>query len=69
VHSKKGEKMRAQIPKTVSLGELILAVFDTAAKYSADPREVSRLAMQTISHMLRQAPRLTRSRYSLNSAS
>jgi hypothetical protein len=47
---------RAQIPKTVALGELILAVFDKAAEYSADPREVSRLATQTISHMLWQMP-------------
>jgi hypothetical protein len=58
--------MRIQIPKTVSLGELILAVFDNAAQYSADPREVSRLAIQTISHMLRQAPKLTISRCALH---
>ena len=40
--------MKTQIPKTVSLGELILTVFDKAAEYSADPREVSRLAAQTV---------------------
>jgi len=50
--------MRTQIPKTVPLGELILTVFDKAAQYSADPREVSRLATQTISHMLCHTPGL-----------
>jgi len=50
--------MRTQIPQTVSLGELILTVFDKAAQYSADPREVARLATQTISHMLWHAPQL-----------
>jgi len=53
--------MTIQIPKTVSLGDLILTVFDKAAQYSADPREVSRLATQTISHMLWHAPRLKNS--------
>jgi hypothetical protein len=50
--------MRTQASKTVALGELILTVFDKAAQYSADPREVSRLATQTISHMLWHTPRL-----------
>ena len=45
--------MKPQIPKTVALGELILTVFDKAAEFSADPREISRLATQTIAHMLR----------------
>jgi hypothetical protein len=49
--------MTIAIPKTVPLGELILTVFDKAAQYSADPREVSRLATQTISHMLWHIPR------------
>ncbi len=50
--------MRTQIPKTVPLGELILTVFDKAAQYSADPQEISRLATQTVSHMLWHTPRL-----------
>ena len=54
--------MSTQIPKTVALGELILAVFDKAAEYSADPREVSRLATKTISHMLCRKPRAKTSR-------
>lgn len=50
--------MRTQLSPTVPLGELILTVFDKAAQYSSDPREVSRLATQTLSHMLWHAPRL-----------
>lgn len=50
--------MKTQIPKTVALGELILTVFDKAGEYSADPREISRLATQTIAHMLWNMPRL-----------
>jgi len=61
--------MTIQIPKTVPLGELILTVFDKAAQYSADPREVSRLATQTISHMLWHAPRLTTSHPTANAVS
>jgi hypothetical protein len=44
--------MKSQTPKTVSLGDLILTVFDKAALYSLDPREVSSLATQTVAHML-----------------
>jgi hypothetical protein len=47
-HPQKGEPMTTQIPKTVALGERILAVFDKAAEYSADPQEVSHLATQTL---------------------
>jgi hypothetical protein len=41
--------------KTVPLGELILAVFDRAATYSTDPREVARLATQAVARMLGRA--------------
>jgi len=61
--------MKTKIPKTVALGELILAVFDKAAEYSADPREVSRLATQTISHMLWHSPRLSTLRPHLSTIS
>jgi hypothetical protein len=61
--------MRTQIPKTVPLGELILTVFDKAAQYSADPREISRLATQAISHMLWHAPRFKNLRLSPITAS
>ena len=61
------KSMETQVPKTVALGELILAVFEKAAEYSTDPREISRLATQAVSHMLSHAPRLTSSRYPLSS--
>jgi len=41
--------------KTVQLGELVVAVFDNAEKYSSDSKEVSRLAALAISRILRRA--------------
>ena len=61
--------MKIQSPKTVALGELILAVYDKAAEYSADPQEVSRLATQTLSHMLWQPLPLKTSRPHFSTAS
>jgi len=61
--------MKTQTRKTVPLGELILAVFDRAAQYSTNPREVSRLATQTVSHMLWRAPRSRHVRLALGDAS
>jgi hypothetical protein len=43
--------------RTAPLGELIAAAFDEAARHSADPKEVARLATQAVSHMLRRARR------------
>jgi len=51
--------MRIQVQKTIPLGELISATFDEAAQYSADPREVARLAVQAVEDMLAHATRLT----------
>jgi len=45
--------MRATFRKSAELGELVVAAFDTSAHYSANPREVSRLATRAIVHMLR----------------
>lgn len=45
--------MTTHAHKTAQLGELVAAVFDEAARYSADPREVSRLASRAVSHMVR----------------
>ena len=45
--------MRTHVEKTAQLGELVAAAFDEAARYSADPREVSRLATQAVMHLLR----------------
>jgi hypothetical protein len=47
--------MKTNVHKTVQLGELVVATFDEAAHYSADPREVSRLATQAVMNMWRRA--------------
>ncbi len=47
--------MKARIPKTAQLGELVVAVFDEAAQYGTDAEEVSRMATRTVLHMLRRA--------------
>lgn len=43
---------------TARLGDLIAAAFDEAARYSADPREVSRLATQAVRYLMRRTGRL-----------
>jgi hypothetical protein len=45
--------MMTDIPEVITLGDLVAAAFDAAAHYSSDPKEVSRLATQTVVHMLR----------------
>ena len=42
---------QAEIRDTIRLGDLIAAIFDEAARYSIDPKEVSRLATLTLMHM------------------
>ena len=49
--------MTNQIEKTAPFGDLVAAVFDQATLYSTDAREVSRLATQTIEHILRRTRR------------
>lgn len=49
--------MRTSAHMTAPLGELVVAVYDEAARYSADPREVSRLATQTVARMVRRSRR------------
>jgi hypothetical protein len=44
--------MRALVRKTAQLGEVVEAVFDKAALYSADPKEVSRLATRAVALIL-----------------
>ena len=46
--------MRKKPHRTVQLGELVVAVFDEAARFSTDPQEISRFATQTVVHMLRR---------------
>ena len=45
--------MRPRVRKTAQLGEVVEAVFDNAAHYSADPKEVSRLAARAVALILR----------------
>jgi hypothetical protein len=47
--------MRIQARKSVRLGDLIVVVFDEAAHFSADPREVSRLAKRVVAQMVRRS--------------
>jgi hypothetical protein len=51
--------MRSHPCRTAKLGDLIVAAFDEAAFYSADPGEVSLLATQAIARLLRSAARAT----------
>jgi hypothetical protein len=47
--------MRVHEQTTAQLGELVVIAFDEAARFSKDPLEVSRLATQAITNMLRRA--------------
>ena len=49
--------MKTTLQTTVSLGELVVAAFDKAARYSANPRKVARLATAAVTSMLRRAGR------------
>jgi hypothetical protein len=44
---------------TAQFGELIAAAFDEAARFSKDPKEVSRLATQAVQHLMQGARRLS----------
>ena len=47
--------MKAPARRTALLGELVAVAFDGAARYSTDPREVSRLATQAVGRVLQRA--------------
>jgi hypothetical protein len=49
--------VKTQAPTTVEFGELVLAIYDEAARYSDDPREVSCLVTQTVQEILWHAPK------------
>ena len=49
--------METNVQKTARLGELVVAAFDEATHYSADPREVSRLATHAVMNMWRRGRR------------
>lgn len=44
--------MTTNVHKTALLGELVVAAFDGAARYSTEPAEVSRLAAAAVMHVL-----------------
>jgi hypothetical protein len=44
--------MSTQVHTIVPFGELVAAAFDEAARYSKDPRQVSRLARRAVRHLL-----------------
>jgi len=46
--------MTTHTHRTVQLGELVAVVFDEAARYSTDPREVSQLATRAVAHLMRR---------------
>jgi hypothetical protein len=49
--------MRTHAHTTTPLGQLVAAVFDEAALYSDNPREVSRLATKAVAHLLERLRR------------
>ena len=55
IHARKGKPMKKQAQSTTQLGDLVAAAFDTAARCTADPLEVSRLATRAIAKMLQRA--------------
>lgn len=48
--------MNTHPPTQTMLGDLVVAAYDEAARYSADPREVSRLAEQVVLRLLHARP-------------
>jgi hypothetical protein len=44
--------MKTHLHETVRLGDLVVAAFDEAERFSRDPREVSRLAAHAVAHLL-----------------
>lgn len=51
------ESMRLLVNKSVSLGELVVVAFDQASQVSSNPGVASRLAAQTVAHILEHALR------------
>ncbi|MBN2577263.1 MAG: hypothetical protein JXP73_22060 [Deltaproteobacteria bacterium] len=49
--------MRTQALMTVEFGELVLAVYDEAARYSHNPREVACLVTQTVQEIVWRTPK------------
>jgi hypothetical protein len=57
--------MKGHVHKRADLGDLVVAAYDEAARYSSNPREVSRLANTVVLqllHALPSRPRIVRPR-------
>lgn len=54
--------MKTRTQETAKLGDLIVAAFDEAARYSTDPKLVARLATCAVLEMLRHAPKASTAR-------
>ena len=52
------EQMKTPTHETIRFGDLVVTAYDEAAFYSSDPKEVSRLAIQALTHMLRSTRRI-----------
>ena len=48
--------MKTHTHKRAELGDLVVAAYDEAARYSTDPREVSQLANRLVLHLLEVLP-------------
>lgn len=46
--------MRRKTHRTAGLGDMSAAVFDEAARYSAEPLEVPCLATEAVGHLMRR---------------
>jgi len=51
----KTKLQKPRLQSTTSLGELVVAAFDNAARYSANPNRVARLATAAVTYMLLRA--------------
>jgi hypothetical protein len=60
---RKKEDMRTIAHKSVELGELVAAAFDTAAELRTEPRELSRLAASVVMSILRRKGTKSGSRF------
>ena len=49
--------MKTRFHKTAAFGEMVVAAFDQAARYTRDPQEMAHLATQAVAHMLRRTRR------------
>jgi hypothetical protein len=64
----RGQSVRSSVRQSAQLGEVVVALFDLAARHSSDPRRVSGLAATAVALMLRPSRRISRLRASFQSS-